>query len=96
MNKKQLVEQVAAATTTDQLPAAAAVDAVLAAITAALAAGEQVTLPAFGTFEVRERAARTGRNPQTGETMEIAASRQPAFRAAPALERPVYGGVAGG
>ena len=85
MNRKELVEAVAGDTGMSRLAAAETVDAVLEAVAASLAAGEPVTVPGFGTFEVRERAARTGRNPQTGETIEIAASRLPAFRAAKAL-----------
>ena len=85
MNRKELVEAVAGDTGMSRSAAAETVDAVLEAVAASLAAGEPVTVPGFGTFEVRERAARTGRNPQTGETIEIAASRAPAFRAAKAL-----------
>ena len=85
MNKKQLVEGVAKAAGIGNSAAAEAVDAVLEAVSASLAAGESVTVPGFGTFEVRERAARTGRNPRTGETIEIAASRVPAFRAGKGL-----------
>lgn len=63
-----------------------AVNAVFASIEEALAKGDKVQLVGFGTFEVRERAARTGRNPQTGEEIQIAASRVPAFRAGKALK----------
>lgn len=63
-----------------------AVNAVFASVGDALANGEKVQLVGFGTFEVRERAARTGRNPQTGEEIQIAASRVPAFRAGKALK----------
>jgi len=62
------------------------VNAVFATIEEALAKGDKVQLVGFGTFEVRERAARTGRNPQTGEEIQIAASRVPAFRAGKALK----------
>jgi DNA-binding protein HU-beta len=89
MNKKELVEKVAAATESSQAEAGAALDAVLNAIGTALEAGEQVTLPGFGTFEVRERSARSGRNPQTGAAIEIAASKAPAFKPAAALKRSV-------
>jgi len=89
MNKKELVEKVAAATESSQTEAGAALDAVLTAIGTALEAGEQVALPGFGTFEVRERSARSGRNPQTGEAIEIAASKAPAFKPAAALKRSV-------
>lgn len=89
MNKKELVEKVAAATEGSQAQAGAALDAVLTEIATALEAGDQVTLPGFGTFEVRERSARSGRNPQTGEAIEIAASKAPAFKPAAALKRSV-------
>ena len=56
-----------------------------------VAKGEKVTLPGFGTFETRERSAREGRNPQTGETMQIAASTAPAFKAGSALKKAVSG-----
>ena len=68
-----------------------ALSAVLDTITATLAKGEKVTLPGFGTFETRERSAREGRNPQTGETMQIAASTAPAFKAGSALKKAVSG-----
>ena len=89
MNKRELVEAVAAEAGIGRSAAAGAVDAVLEVVSASLAAGEPVTVPGFGTFEVRERAARTGRNPRTGEAMEIAASRLPAFRAGKALREAV-------
>ena len=85
MNKRELVEAVAAETGMSRSAAAETVDAVLETVTASLAAGEAVSVPGFGTFEVRQRAARTGRNPRTGGTIEIAASRVPAFRAGKAL-----------
>lgn len=91
MNKKELVEQVANATGTSQSAAGDAVDAVVAAVTGALKSGDSVTLPGFGTFEVRERSAREGRNPQTGESISIAASKAPAFKAGAALKRTVNG-----
>jgi DNA-binding protein HU-beta len=91
MNKKELVETVAKATDSSQAQAGAAVDAVVEAITSELKGGGSVTLPGFGTFEVRERSAREGRNPQTGETMQIAASKAPAFKAGAQLKRSVNG-----
>ena len=66
-----------------------AVAAVVGSIEAALVAGEKVQLIGFGTFEVRERAARVGRNPQTKEAIEIAASKQPVFKAGAALKNAV-------
>ena len=85
MNKKDLVKAVADGTGIGQAVAAGVVDGVLETIAARLADGESVTLPGFGTFDVRERRARTGRNPQTGEAIEIAASRAVAFKAGKAL-----------
>ena len=85
MNKKELVEAVADGTDMGRAAAGKAVDAVLETIAARLAAGESVAAPGFGTFEVRQRGARTGRNPRTGETIEIAASRSAAFKAGKAL-----------
>ena len=85
MKKRELVEAVAEATGLSRSAAGEAVDAVLEAVAAGLAAGEPVTVAGFGTFEVRERAARTGRNPRTGEAIDIAAARVPAFRAGKGL-----------
>lgn len=85
MNKRELVEAVAGGTGMSRSAVAEALDAVLEAVAASLAAGEPVSVPGFGTFDVRERGARTGRNPRTGEAIEIAASRAPAFRAGKAL-----------
>ena len=86
MNKTQLVEAVAAKTELKKKDAEAAVNAVIAAIEDALKAGDKVQLVGFGTFEVKERGARTGRNPQTGEAIEIAASKHPAFTAGKAFK----------
>ena len=87
MNKLQLTEAVAAkATGLTKKQAAEAVNAVLEAITETLAAGEDVKLAGFGGFEVRVREARTGRNPQTGEAVEIPASKYVAFSAGSALK----------
>ncbi|PGC84499.1 HU family DNA-binding protein, partial [Bacillus toyonensis] len=72
-----------------QKEATVVVQTVVESITNALAAGEKVQLIGFGTFEVRERAARTGRNPQTGEEMQIAASKVPAFKAGKELKEAV-------
>ena len=80
-NKQDLIAKVAEATELTKKDSAAAVDAVFASIEEILAAGEKVQLNAIGNFEVRERAARQGRNPQTGETISIAASKVPAFKA---------------
>lgn len=80
-NKHDLVAKVAEATQLTKKDSAAAVDAVFEAIQDFLAKGEKVQLIGFGNFEVRERAARKGRNPKTGEEIPIAASKIPAFKA---------------
>jgi DNA-binding protein HU-beta len=80
MNKTELVAKVAETTELTKKDATKAVDAVLDAIADALKKGEKVQLIGFGNFEVRERAARKGRNPQTGEEIEIASSKVPAFK----------------
>lgn len=86
MNKAELIEAVADAAELNKAAATRAVDAMLNGIIEALKKGEQVALSGFGTFEVRERAARTGRNPQTGETINIKAAKAPAFKAGKALK----------
>lgn len=91
MNKSELRDAVAEASDLNQAQADKALNAVLDSITDALASGDKVTLPGFGTFETRERAARQGRNPQTGESMEIAASTTPAFKAGAQLKKAVNG-----
>jgi DNA-binding protein HU-beta len=86
LNKAELIAAVAEKAGFAKKDAEKAVTAVFAAIEEALARGDKVQLVGFGTFEVRERAARTGRNPQTGEEIQIAATRVPAFRAGKALK----------
>jgi DNA-binding protein HU-beta len=86
VNKSELIDAVAAAADISKAKAAQAVDAVTASVTKALSKGDQVTLVGFGTFSVRERAARTGRNPRTGEEIKIAAAKIPAFKAGKALK----------
>ncbi|QHV47506.1 HU family DNA-binding protein (plasmid) [Bacillus cereus] len=86
MNKTELTRVVAEKTELTQRDASAATQAVLDTITTALANEEKVPILGFGTFEVRERSARTGRNPQTGEEMQIAASKAPAFKAGKELK----------
>jgi len=86
MNKNELVEAVAANSGLSKADAGRAVDAVVGSITGALKAGESVNLIGFGTFDVRDRAARTGRNPRTGEEIQIAAAKNPAFKAGKALK----------
>ena len=86
MNKAELIDAVAAAADLSKASATRAVDAVIDNIAAALKKDEQVSLVGFGTFTVRSRAARSGRNPKTGETIEIQASRAPAFKPGNALK----------
>lgn len=89
MNKTDLINSVAEASDLSKKDATKAVDAVFDTILNALKNGEKVQLIGFGNFEVRERAARKGRNPQTGEEIEIAASRVPAFKPGKALKEAV-------
>ncbi|HDR7320979.1 TPA: HU family DNA-binding protein [Bacillus toyonensis] len=89
MNKTELTKVVADKAELTQKDAATSTQAVLDAITTALANEEKVQILGFGTFEVRERSARTGRNPQTGEEMQIAASKAPAFKAGKELKEAV-------
>ncbi|MEB9417218.1 HU family DNA-binding protein [Bacillus cereus group sp. MYBK234-1] len=89
MNKTELIKTVGEKAVLTQKDAAAATQAVLDTITSALANEEKVQILGFGTFEVRERSARTGRNPQTGEEMQIAASKAPAFKAGKELKEAV-------
>ena len=86
MNKAELIDAVAASADLSKADATKAVDAVISTITSTLKTGDQVTLVGFGTFQVKDRAARTGRNPQTGQTINIPASRVPGFKAGKALK----------
>jgi DNA-binding protein HU-beta len=86
MNKTELIDAVADAADLSKADAGRAVDAVLDTITGALKSSDTVTLVGFGTFLVRPRAARTGRNPQTGATINIKATNAPAFKAGKALK----------
>ncbi len=86
MNKTELTDAVAEAAGLTKADAAKALDAVLSSISGTLASGEQVSLIGFGTFLVRDRAARTGRNPQTGAEIKIAAAKVPAFKPGKALK----------
>ena len=85
MNKRELAAHVAARTSLSKSDADAAVGAVFSAIANALASGETVTIAGFGAFSTRSRPARPGRNPRTGETIAIAASTTPAFKAGKTL-----------
>lgn len=89
MNRKDLVDCVAREAEITAAQADAAVSAALKAITTTVANGEKVTLPGFGTFELRHRSARSGRNPQTGQVIEIAATDAPAFKPASAFKQAV-------
>lgn len=89
MNKTELINTVAEISGLSKKDATKAVDAVFESITEALKKGDKVQLIGFGNFEVRERAARKGRNPQTGEEMEIPASKVPAFKPGKALKEAV-------
>ena len=86
MNKAELVTAVADKTNFTKKDAEIAINALLASVEEALIKGEKVQLIGFGTFETRERAARMGRNPQTGEDIKIAASTVPAFKPGKALK----------
>lgn len=89
MNKTDLRDAVAQASGLSGADADRALNAVLDSITSALSSGDSVTIPGFGTFETRERAARSGRNPQTGEEIQIAASTTPAFKPGAHLKQAV-------
>lgn len=86
MNKSELIDAVAEGADISKAAANRAVDTVIDSITKALQSGDQVTLVGFGTFSVRQRAERTGRNPRTKETITIPASKMPGFKAGKALK----------
>ena len=92
MNKSDLVDAVASSADMSKAQASNAVDAVLDGISGALSNGDSVALVGFGTFSVRHRAAREGRNPQTGASMHISASNVPGFKAGKALKDSVKAG----
>ena len=85
-NKQELIAKVAESADLTKKDAEKAVNAVFASVSEFLAKGEKVQLIGFGNFEVRERAARKGRNPQTGDSIKIAATTVPAFKAGKALK----------
>jgi len=89
MNKAELIEAVAASANLSKADAGRAVDAVVDSVASALSKGQQVAVVGFGTFSVKHRAARAGRNPRTGETIQIAASNVPGFKAGKALKAAV-------
>ncbi len=86
MNKSDLIEAVANSADLSKADAGKAVDAVVESISKALKKGDKVSLVGFGTFSVRKRAARKGRNPKTGETIKIKAGKTPGFKAGKALK----------
>ena len=86
MNKSELIDAIAASADIPKAAAGLALDATVDAITTALKDGDQVVLVGFGTFAVKERAARTGRNPQTGQPIQIAAAKVPGFKPGKALK----------
>ena len=86
MNKAELIDAIAESADLSKASAGHALDAVIGTITKTLKKGDTVTLVGFGTFSVRKRAARAGRNPRTGETIQIKASKVPGFKAGKALK----------
>jgi DNA-binding protein HU-beta len=86
MNKSELIDAIADNSGLSKADAKRALDAFTASVTSALEGGDSVQLTGFGSFVVRERAARTGRNPATGATIQIAAAKVPAFKAGKALK----------
>lgn len=91
MNKAELIDVVAGATGQGKAQAGAAVEATLEAVQSALAKGETVALTGFGSFTPKQRAARSGRNPKTGASIQIAATTVPVFKAGQALKAAVAG-----
>jgi DNA-binding protein HU-beta len=89
MNKKQLIERMVERTDSPKSEAEKHLEAFTAAVSGALNAGEEVQIPGFGKFYVRDQKARKGKNPQTGETMQIGARKVPVFRAGKALKEAV-------
>jgi DNA-binding protein HU-beta len=91
VNKAELIDAVAAAANLSKKDAGAAVDAVIDSIVGAVAKGDKVSVTGFGIFEKSERSARTGRNPQTGEPVQIKATSVPKFRAGAEFKKRVSG-----
>ena len=94
MNRKELVDALAAKTESTKADAERAVAGLIDIVSDTLKKGDSVTLVGFGTFEVRKRAARTGRNPKTGEALKIKAAKVPAFKAGATLKATVNGAKA--
>jgi DNA-binding protein HU-beta len=86
MNKSELIDAIADNAGLTKADAGRALDGVITAVTDALKGGDSVSLVGFGTFAVKDRAARAGRNPQTGETIQIKAAKVPSFKAGKALK----------
>ncbi|MGQ4877000.1 nucleoid-associated protein HU-beta [Billgrantia sp. LNSP4103-1] len=86
MNKSELIEAIAASADIPKAAASRALDAMVDTVTESLKKGDSVSLVGFGTFTVKERAARTGRNPQTGKPIQISAAKVPTFKAGKALK----------
>ncbi|KHT19785.1 nucleoid-associated protein HU-beta [Pectobacterium brasiliense] len=86
MNKSQLIDKIAADADISKAAAGRVLDAIIGSVTESLKEGGDVALVGFGTFSVRERAARTGRNPQTGKEISIPAAKVPGFRAGKTLK----------
>ncbi|TKI06365.1 nucleoid-associated protein HU-beta [Martelella alba] len=86
MNKSQLIDKIAAGADISKAAAGRALDAIIGSVTETLQQGDDVALVGFGTFTVRERSARTGRNPQTGKEIKIPAAKVPGFRAGKGLK----------
>ena len=89
MTKSELVSEIAKGADLNNKQAEAALNAFTASVTKALSSGDKVQLVGFGTFDVKERAARTGRNPRTGESIDIAACKVPSFKAGNVLKEAV-------
>lgn len=86
MNKNELVAKISEGADISKSSAGCALDCLIQSVTEELASGGEVALVGFGTYKVNDRAARTGRNPQTGEAIQIAAAKVPAFKAGKALK----------
>lgn len=86
MNKSELIDAIAASADIPKASAGRALDALIETVSGSLQKGEPVVLVGFGTFDVKERAARTGRNPQTGQPIQIAAAKVPSFKPGKALK----------
>jgi DNA-binding protein HU-beta len=89
MNKTELIDALAIKMDVPKAQAAKALDAFTETVTEVLSSGDSITLVGFGTFSVKDRPARTGRNPQTGKSISIAAAKKPAFAAGKALKEAV-------